>query len=200
MRRAKRAYYACVSYTDAQIGRVLDALDRLELAEETIVVLWGDHGWHLGENQVWGKHTPLERSLNSPLILRVPGMKNAGRSTEALVETLDIYPTLIDLCNLSFRRPCYPLAGKSLAPVLERPEHPGKTAAYGYWRGDTVRTDRYRLIADKKDGEYRKIELYDHMEDPLETDDLSRQRPAVVERMIEMLENDTPVLQAPKGN
>jgi arylsulfatase A-like enzyme len=200
MRRAKRAYYACVSYTDAQIGRVLAELDRLGLADETIVVLWGDHGWHLGEHQVWGKHTPLERSLNSPLILRVPGMETAGKATEALVETLDIYPTLVDLCQLSFDRPCWPLAGTSLAPVLENPDHPGKTAAFGYWRGDTVRTDRYRLIADKRNGQYRKVELYDHREDPLETRDLSEKQPERVKQLLRKLEHDAPEMQSRKGN
>ncbi|XAM00852.1 sulfatase-like hydrolase/transferase [Phycisphaeraceae bacterium D3-23] len=124
--QARRAYLACVRYTDRQVGRVLDALDELGLADNTIVVLWGDHGWFLGEGALWGKHAPLETALRSPLILRVPDLGGrsrflgGGRSTDTLVTTTDLYPTLIDLCQTTFSETHYPLDGLSLAPVLTR--------------------------------------------------------------------------------
>src|SRR5690606_5643823 len=86
----RRAYLACVRYTDRQIGRVLHALDETGLADSTVVVLWGDHGWNLGDSQMWAKHTPLERAVRSPLIFRTPDMALPGSRSAALVETLDI--------------------------------------------------------------------------------------------------------------
>src|SRR5690606_19793589 len=92
----RKAYLACVRYTDRQIGKVLAALEETGLSESTIVVVWGDHGWQLGESALWGKHVLYDRALNSPLLIKVPGL-TSGQSTDALVETLDIYPTLIGL-------------------------------------------------------------------------------------------------------
>jgi iduronate 2-sulfatase len=100
IRKLRHGYCAAVSYADAQVGKVLDELDRLDLSKNTIVVLWGDHGWHLGDLGTWGKHTAYERALRSPLIVRLPEMKLGGQVTDALVETVDIYPTLAELCNL----------------------------------------------------------------------------------------------------
>ena len=116
--KSKQAYLACARYSDRQVGKVLKALDDLGLAENTIVVLWGDHGWHLGDSQIWGKHTPFERAVHSPLLIRVPGIKSKGRICSALVETLDIYPTLVDLCSLNNKKTEFPLDGKSLGPLL----------------------------------------------------------------------------------
>ncbi len=90
-------------YVDRQIGRVLAAVDQLGLADNTIVVVWGDHGWHLGESAIWGKHAPFERTVRSTLMIRAPQVERPGRTSTALVETLDLYPTLVDLCDLPQR-------------------------------------------------------------------------------------------------
>ena len=93
-RHLRHGYYACVSYVDAQVGRLLSELDSLGLAEETIVVVWGDHGWHLGDLGLFGKHTTYEAALRSTLLVRAPGRSTGGTSTRALVESLDVFPTL----------------------------------------------------------------------------------------------------------
>jgi arylsulfatase A-like enzyme len=179
-RKMRRAYLACVSYTDAQIGRVLDQLDALGLSDNTIVVLWGDHGWHLGDNQIWGKHSPLDYALNSPLIIRTPNMPNPGKQSTALVETIDIYPTLIDVCNPADKSTATELAGNSIRPILENPQAPGRNAALSYWNNCTsIRTDAYRLILPT--GKSKKpIELYDHRTDPEEARNIATTNPETV--------------------
>lgn len=101
-RQLKHGYYASISYMDAQLGRVLAELDRLDLRKNTIVVLWGDHGWKLGEHDAWCKHSTTENDTNAPLLLSVPGMKTPGSKSSALVEMVDIYPTLSELAGLPF--------------------------------------------------------------------------------------------------
>ncbi len=120
------AYYASVSYVDAQIGKMLTALSESGQLENTIVIVWGDHGWHLGEMGIWGKATNYEISTRVPLIVSAPGMKAKGKSTKALVELLDIYPTLCDLAGLKL--PAH-LEGKSFAPLLDKPDQAWKSAA-----------------------------------------------------------------------
>jgi iduronate 2-sulfatase len=115
-----------VSYVDAQVGRVLDALDRLGLAERTIVVLWGDHGYSLGEGDHWCKATNFERDTRVPLVIRVPGMAHPGTPTSALVELVDLYPTLADLAGVAAPAD---LAGRSLVPQLADPLAPGREVA-----------------------------------------------------------------------
>ncbi len=182
-RTIRHAYYAAVSYVDAQIGRVLYELDRLGLRENTIVIVWGDHGWHLGDHTIWGKHTTFERSLRSPLIVRAPGMAAPGRATDGIVESVDIYPTLSELAGLEAPPG---LSGRSFAPVLKEPDRPGKAGAWGYWRGRaTLRTDRWR-ITEYDAGEPR-IELFDHRADPLETVNVAAAHPEVVARLVEEL-------------
>jgi arylsulfatase A-like enzyme len=190
-RLLRHAYYASVSYTDAQVGKLLDALRRLNLANDTIVVLWGDHGWHLGDHGVWGKHTLLERSLRSPMIVRVPGMKKPGEPTDALAETVDLYPTLGALCDVSVPDD---LAGESLAASVRNPAQPGKSGALGYWRtGRSIRTDRWRLTRYTR-GEPQLV-LFDHQNDPHETTNVADQHPEVVDRLVEQLERNAPVMQ-----
>lgn len=182
-RTIRHAYFAAVSYVDAQIGRVLDELDRLGLRESTIVVVWGDHGWHLGDHTIWGKHTTLERSLRSPLIIRAPGMIAPGRTTDDIVESVDIYPTLVELAGL---RPPDGLSGTSLAAHLRDLSHRGRGGAWGYYNGrTTLRTDRYR-ITEHVSGEPR-VELFDHREDPYETVNVAAQHPDVVARLLPKL-------------
>jgi len=167
-------YYACVSYTDAQIGRVLAELDRLRLRDNTIVVLWGDHGWQLGEHGLWCKHCNFETSLHSPLIVRAPGLVG-GRATDALTEFVDIYPSLCDLAGLA--SPSH-LEGTSFVPLMQDPARQWKRAAFSrYVNGDSIRTDRYRYTewteekippgSPLETRHYARM-LYDHESDPNE--------------------------------
>jgi iduronate 2-sulfatase len=163
-------YYACTSYTDAMVGRVVGELDRLGLRENTAIVLWGDHGWNLGEHGLWCKHCNFETSVHSPMIFSVPGMAGNGRHSEALTEFVDIYPTLADVCGLSLPEH---LQGKSLRPLLEDPGAAWDDAAYSQYprgprMGYSMRTRRYRYtewVEPDKKGVFAR-ELYDHDEDP----------------------------------
>ena len=150
-RQLKHGYYAAISYMDAQLGRVLDELDRLGLTDKTIIVLWGDHGWKLGEHAGWCKHSNVENDTNAPLLISVPGLKTAGQRTDALAEFVDIYPTLAELCGLPLPKH---LEGTSLVPVLRDPSKSVKTAAFSQYprgvdgrqlMGYSMRTDRYRF-------------------------------------------------------
>jgi arylsulfatase A-like enzyme len=146
-------------------------------------VVWGDHGWHLGDQTIWGKHSTFERALRSPLLVRVPGMRHAGAATEAIVEAVDLYPTLAELAGLP--RPGG-LDGRSLVPILEDPSLPGKEGAYSRWTGRrTLRTERYRIVLHET-GEPR-VELFDHERDPYETKNVAAENPEVVKRLMAML-------------
>lgn len=169
-------YYAAVSYIDAQIGKLLAELDRLHLRERTIIVLCGDHGWQLGEHGLWGKQTNFEVAARTPLIISAPGKGSRGVKTDAIVEFVDIYPTLAELCGLPAPSG---LDGVSLASVLDAPERPFKTAAFSqYPRGEvmgrSMRTDRYRYTEWAKPGTSpQATELYDHHDDPDENVNLA---------------------------
>lgn len=180
-RKALQAYRASVSFVDAQIGRVLDALDKLQLAENTIVVLWSDHGYHLGEHLgIWQKRTLFEESARAPLIIRAPGAKGNGRSCHRIVEFIDIYPTLADLASLK----APPLDGKSLRPLLDDPaktwDHsaitqilrPADTRLPNPVLGRTIRTERWRYTEWNESA--NGLELYDHQNDPHELKNLAR--------------------------
>jgi iduronate 2-sulfatase len=178
-RTLKHGYYAAISYVDAQVGRMLDELDRQGLRENTIIILWGDHGWKLGEHQAWAKHSNVEDDTRAPLILSVPGMAKAGGATNALVEFVDIYPTLADLAGLP--RPAH-LEGTSFKPLLDQPDRPWKSAAFSQFprgkalMGYTMRTDRYRYTkwVNRKDpAKVDAVELYDHQTDPQENTNLA---------------------------
>ena len=161
-----RAYAASVSYTDALVGRVLQQLDVLNLAENTVIVLVGDHGYHLGEHGTWGKNTLFEVGVHSPLIISVPGQQ--PNRTDALAELVDIYPTLCDACQLPIPSQ---LEGISVIPVIEQPTRPWKTAAFsqkGQSTGNSIRTERYRYTEWGQNGS-RGVELYDYDADPDET-------------------------------
>jgi arylsulfatase A-like enzyme len=116
--RQRRAYYAAVAYVDAQIGRLLDALPEMDCAKKTIVVLWSDHGWQLGEHHMFSKHSNYEVATNSPLIVKAPGMSQPGSPADGIVETVDLFPTLTDLCGLPTPEG---LAGRSLQAMVEDP-------------------------------------------------------------------------------
>lgn len=177
LRQAIRAYYASTTYVDKQVGRVLDALDRLGLRDNTIVVLWGDHGWHLGEHGLWQKQSVFEESARVPLIVRVPGAKGNGRSSPRVVESLDIYPTVAEYTGV---KPPKNLAGKSLMPLLKNPEKNWDRPAYtqvrrgntnDFFMGYSVRTERWRYT-EWDDGK-RGRELYDHENDSREFTNLA---------------------------
>ena len=166
-REALVGYYASVSYMDEQVGRTLQALERLGMAENTVVAFFGDHGWSLGEHTHWQKMGLMEEAVRAPLIVSDPRRKGAGSKSRALVEFVDIYPTLAELGGLE---PPAGLEGQSFVPLLDDPNRPWKKAAFSQveWEdriyGRTVRTDRYRYIQWEGDGGGE--ELYDHGADP----------------------------------
>jgi arylsulfatase A-like enzyme len=168
-RQLIHGYHACVSYTDAQIGKVLDELKRLGLDKNTVVVLWGDHGWKLGEYGQWAKHTNFEIDTRVPLIVSTPGMKARGKKTRALVEFVDIYPFLCDAAGLP--KPAH-LQGTSFAPLLSKPTMAWKKTAFSQYprgkvMGYSMRTDRYRYTKWlQPDGTAVATELYDLLKDP----------------------------------
>jgi arylsulfatase A-like enzyme len=183
-RKLRHAYFACVSYSDAQIGKLLDELDRLGLGENTIVVVWGDHGWHLGDFHIWGKHTMFDWALRSTLIVKAPQAKGKGDCSQ-IVSSVDIYPTLMELCGV---KTGYPLDGRSFAPLLEKPARKWNGAAYSYWNhGVTVRNDKYR-ITKYFNNEQPEIELYIHQTDPYEKQNVAGGETKKVKQLMPLLE------------
>ena len=166
-------YYACVSYTDALIGKLLDELDRLGLADNTVIVLWGDHGWNLGEHTLWCKHCCFETSMHAPLIVKAPGIKG-GKKTAGLTEFIDIYPSL---CELAAPPLPHHLQGRSFVPLMKQPSQPWKEAAIGrFQNGDTIRTDQHRFTEyTTKKGDPVARMLYDHQVDPEEDVNISEE-------------------------
>jgi len=172
-REAKQAYYATISFVDAQVGRLLDALDRLKLADNTIVVFWSDHGYHEGEHGLWMKQSLWEGSARAPLLIRAPGAKGNGGASPRTVEFVDIYPTLADLAGL---KPPKNLAGTSLKPLLENPNAPWTKPAFTQvWRGSfpghSVRTERWRYT--EWDNGKQGAQLFDMVNDPQELKNLA---------------------------
>jgi arylsulfatase A-like enzyme len=180
-RELKHGYYASVSFIDAQVGLLLAELDRLDLARNTIVVLWGDHGWKLGEHGGWCKQTNYEIDTNAPLMIRAPGAKSNGTQTRALVEFVDLYPTLCELAGLPVPAA---MQGTSLAPLLSGAASKVKEAAYSQfprkhegreYMGYAVRTERYRYIewVETSTSQIAARELYDHEHDPSENENIA---------------------------
>ena len=164
-RKLRHAYFACISYIDAQVGKIIDELERLGEADNTIIVVWGDHGWHLGDQRVWGKHTLMETSLRSTLIMKVP---HSSKSIEnhRIVSSIDIYPTLMELCGVSVPDG---LDGHSFTKLLADPkERSWHEAAYSYFNnGVSVRVPQYRLTRYRDKTKYIS-ELYDYHVDDME--------------------------------
>ena len=181
----RHAYLACVSYVDAQIGKVLEALRQTGLDKNTIIVLWGDHGWHLGDHRVWGKHTLSEWSLHSPLILSIPGNR-APVVRREIVSTIDLYPTLMELCRLPVPDS---LDGRSLLPLISgRSSQKPPPPAFGFFnKGVTMRTDRYRITRYQRE-QLPVVELYDHQADPSEHQNIAQQKPALVRRLLKQMQ------------
>lgn len=188
-------YYASTSYMDAQLGRVLAELDKLKLSDNTIVVLWGDHGWHLGDHNMWCKHTNYEQAARIPLLIAAPGVSKAGTRAAGMVETVDIYPTLCELAGLPTPDKPQSLDGQSLVPLLRDPtaavkDHILHVYPRGERLGRAVRTPRHRLVEWKKPGaaaETSELELYDYEADPEETKNLAADQPEVVAQLRTLL-------------
>lgn len=173
MREVLHGYYASLSYVDSQVGRLLHSLDSLKILEKTIIVLWADHGIHLGERGLWGKNDLTDDATRIPLLISVPGMHQAGKKTNALVETVDVYPTLANLCSL--QAPSI-LQGTSMTPLLDRPDRTWKEAIFnryprsgGRIMSYSVRTGDYRYneYIELSTGRLLDTELYQVVKDPL---------------------------------
>lgn len=189
-RKLRQAYAACVSYIDAQIGLVLDELDRLDLSENTNVLIWGDHGWHLGDQRVWGKHTIFDYATRSTLLIKPspnlklnPPFQGTSKSAiDQIVGTVDLYPTIMELCGLEMP---YPAPGRSLVCLIQNPgfdEWDNQTFSY-FNRGISLRTERYRLTRYFRDPQ-PVIELYDHVRDPWESKNIAEENPKLVDSLM----------------
>ena len=203
-RELRHAYLACASYVDAQLGIVLETLRDTGLEGETLVVLWSDHGWKLGDYGAWSKHTNVELDTRVPLMLAVPGRSDRGMRTPALAELIDLYPTIAELCGL---RTPPEVEGVSLTPLLDDPEATVREAAFSFYprtaqidgmktsmMGDSMRTDRWRLTHWRRRNDpfaTIAIELYDHHADPLEQNNLADD-PAYAAIIDDLLRDATP--------
>jgi len=186
-------YYASMSYMDGQVGRLLDELERLGILRNTIIVLWGDHGWHLGDHGSWTKHSNFEQANRIPILIYAQGVTTPKSATNQLAETVDIYPTLAELAGLPRPAGPQPIDGISMVSVLKNPETRLRDHAYhAYPRkgnqliGCAIRTERYRMVEwnNVVDPVEEKIyELYDYLEDPLETKNLANSRPDVMDHL-----------------
>ena len=191
-RKLIHGYHAATSYMDAQVGKVLDALDASPLKDNTVIVLWGDHGWHLGDHGMWSKHTNYEQATRIPLLVKAAGQTKGGASG-AMVETVDIYPTLCELAGLKTPEK---LDGISFAPLVtgksaqgER-DHVTHVFPRGNRLGRAIRTPTHRFVEWKTIGapaDTAEVELYDYAADPLERKNLAREQPETVARMRELL-------------
>jgi iduronate 2-sulfatase len=197
LRKAIQAYYACVSFIDAQIGRLMDALKRLEIESETIVVFWSDHGYHLGEHGgIWQKRTLFEKSAKAPLIIRAPGLPGNGTPCHRIVEFVDVFPTLVGLVNLDHGQK---LSGRNLVPLLKEPLMKWKGNAVTQVlrpaddrlalpvMGISVRTHRWRYTEWGENGRYG-VELYDYHSDPGEFINLAIQPNEEIIKLIQNLQ------------
>jgi iduronate 2-sulfatase len=190
-------YHAAISYMDAQLGRVIAALDATRVADNTIIVLWGDHGWHLGDHGMWCKHTNYEQATRIPLVLVAPGVTAAGSATQSLAESVDLYPTLCELAGLP--APAN-LDGRSFAATLRDPSAATKEAVFqvyprGRRLGRAVRTGRYRLVEWKRPRDATAdaiLELYDYEGDPGEAKNLASEQLDVVAKLQAILAAQPP--------
>lgn len=189
--KLRHAYAACVSYIDAQIGILLDELNKLDLTDNTHVIIWGDHGWHLGDQNVWGKHTVFDWATRSSLIIyKAEGkrqkakvsFKAEGARIDQVVGTVDLYPTIMELCGIDMP---HETDGRSLVLLMDNPDDSSwENHAFSYFRnGISLRNERYRLTR-----YFRKqqpvIELYDHFNDPYESRNVAAEKPEIVDSLM----------------
>lgn len=203
-RKLIHGYYASTSYVDAQIGKVLEELNSSGLADSTIVVLWGDHGFHLGDLGIWTKHTNYEQANRIPILIAAPGVTQPGSSTKQLTESVDIFPTLAELAGLPAPAGPQPIDGVSLLPVLKDSNARVRDHAYHAYPknklGRAIRTERYRFVEWLRPGEpasSAEYELYDYDLDPLETRNLVKELPNVVAELKHKLATYPPPAKKP---
>jgi iduronate 2-sulfatase len=203
----KQGYYASVSYVDAQVGKLLANLEEMGLADNTIVIIWGDHGWKLGEHNSWGKMTNYDIDTHVPVIIRAPGVGRQGVKTARLTELVDIFPTLCDLAGIEVAE--Y-LQGVSMKPLMEEPSRSWKPAVFsqfhrrpkvtpdgGRYMGYSITTDRYHLVEwhtwdneSKQAGEVVAYELYDLKTDSDENKNIFYEAaPELTDRLVTQLHN-----------
>jgi iduronate 2-sulfatase len=199
-KQAIQAYWASIAFMDAQVGRVLDELERLQLSDKTIVVMTSDHGYHMYEHGLWHKMSLFENSARVPLIIAGPGTRARGQSTASLAELVDLYPTLADLCGLE--TPTY-LDGVSLRPILEDPSKQVKEAAYtqlrrGNFDGYSIRADRYRYTS--WDNGQKGEQLFDLVDDPHETQNLVGSTDTHITAVLKMLREKVNAYAASPSN
>lgn len=184
-KKIRQAYYASISYVDAQIGKLLNELEALKLNKNTIVILWGDHGWHLGDQQIWGKHTLFDNALKSVLIVKIPGSNQSGKKIKTIVETVDIYPTLMELCQVKMP---FTIDGESFINLLKTGDDPTNSVAYSFFtNGISLETERYHLIKYFRK-EMPSIELYDHLNDPIESINIAQDKPDIVKELMPFID------------
>lgn len=195
-RKLIHGYYAGVSYMDTQLGRVIDELDRLDMADNTITVLWGDHGWHLGDHGIWTKHTNYEQVNHIPLEIVAPGITKPNSKTNHMTETVDIYPTLANLVGLDAPDVQQPIDGNVLTKVLKDSDarvdnHVHHAYDRSGYMGEAIRTERYRMVrwTNMKDPKDVLFELHDYDEDPQETINIAAKNKKKVEELTEILES-----------
>ena len=188
-------YYASLSYMDSQVGRVLDEVDRLGMREDTIIVLWGDHGYHLGDHGTWTKHTNYEQANRIPIVISAPGVTKADSHSSALIETVDLFPTVAELAGLPVPTGPQPIDGDSFVSVLRGQNTDiGEYAYHCYPKGgrlgQAIRTDRYRLVKWQRQGSSQppEYELYDYEVDPLEKRNHADEQPDIVSQLSAILE------------
>ncbi len=193
-RQLIHGYYASTSFVDAQIGKVIKGLDELGLADNTIIVLWGDHGFHLGDLGIWTKHTNYEQANRIPIFMIAPGVAQPGSSTKQPAETVDIFPTLAELAGLPAPKGPQPIDGVSLVPVLKNPSARVREHAYHAYPkrklGRAIRTERYRLVEWRNPDEpvsAAEYELYDYQADPNETRNHAAEKPELVKQLAGVL-------------
>ncbi|MRI02190.1 sulfatase-like hydrolase/transferase [Kriegella sp. EG-1] len=184
-RKLKHAYLAAISYTDAQVGKIMNVLKETGLDKSTIIVIWGDHGWHLGDQRVWGKHSLFENALKSTLILKSPFIDHQNKKVEHIVESVDIYPTLLELTNLPIKQK---LDGDSFVKIMQQPHEAIEEVAYSYYKsGISMRTPEYRLTKYFREDEPT-IELYDHRNNSVEQKNIALKKPDIVTQLMPLLE------------
>ena len=179
-KKLRHAYFAAVSYIDAQVGKVLNKLKETDLLKNTIIVLWGDHGWHLGDHTIWGKHSLFNISLNSPLIISCPG-KQKDIKSRSLISTVDIYPTLCELAGIPAPKN---LDGISFTKALDNPEYQTRKSVLSYWHNSiSIKNQDYRLLtySFKNDVEYA---LFDHKEDIIESRNIAKNNSKIVSSLL----------------
>lgn len=181
--KLRHAYYACVSYTDAQVGKLIEQLKKSGVYENTIIVLWGDHGWHLGDHNIWGKHTCFDRSLRSPLIIKTLDGRKSNRNE--VVSSVDIYPTLMKLTNVKMP---HKTDGQSLTGLMAGRTKRWKNRAFSYYHNRiSVRTPRYRITKYYIQND-PKIDLYDVENDPDETVNIAGTNGTIIKKLAPDLE------------